>query len=52
MVPQAIVITDPFLLQEFFAAERAGAFEKPNVRGFGAGFKDKVSSWWMEADSL
>ncbi len=26
---QVVVITDPFLLQEFFAAERAGAFEKP-----------------------
>ncbi|KAK9834011.1 hypothetical protein WJX81_002816 [Elliptochloris bilobata] len=36
----AVVITDPFLLQEFFAAERAGAFEKPSVSG---GFKDKVT---------
>ncbi len=36
---QVLVITDPFLLQEFFAAERVGAFEKPTMKG---GFKDKV----------
>lgn len=36
---QVVVITDPFLLQEFFAAERAGAFEKPAAS---ARFTDKV----------
>ena len=29
---QTIYITDPFLLQELFAAERAGLIEKPKLQ--------------------